>query len=89
MQGRAKDTSAEDKLAGDMTYTEIKEVTSDALGTEDEGSVFDVTIDQFQRQKDRAERLIISALKYSFPLTFKQYITKPQWATIEEPASNS
>jgi len=65
-----------------MTYTEVKDVTSDAVGSQDTGSVFDVTIHGFERIRDKAESLIIQAIKYDFPTSFKQYLTKPQWTTI-------
>lgn len=82
LQARAKGTRVEDNLAGDMSYTEVKDATSDAVGSEEEGSVFDKTIETYQNLRSKAGELIISSLKKSFPTSFKQYLTKPQWTTI-------
>ena len=65
-----------------MSYTEVKDVTSEAVGSEEEGSLFDVTIDGYERVRGRAESLIEQSIKYSLPTIFKQYLTKPQWTTI-------
>ncbi|KAF4630599.1 hypothetical protein G7Y89_g7538 [Cudoniella acicularis] len=82
LQDRAKVTDVEDNLAGSMTYTEVKDSTSVAVGSKDEGSVFDVTIDGYERLKKRAESLIQQAISYAFPGQFKQYFSKPQWTTV-------
>lgn len=89
MQQRAKTTNIDSNLAGSMSYTEVKDVTSDAVGSEEEGSLFDVTIDNYERVKSRAEALIEQSIKYSFPTTFKQYLTKPQWTTIGDVPKSS
>ncbi len=65
-----------------MSYTEVKDATSDAVGSEEEGSVFDKTIESYLNLRTKAEELIVSSLRKSFPTNFKQYITKPQWTTI-------
>jgi RAD50-interacting protein 1 len=88
LQERARATSVEDNLAGSMTYTEVKDVTSGAVGSEEEGSLFDVTIDNYERIRNKAESLIEQAIKYSFPTIFKQYLTKPQWTTIGDVPSS-
>ncbi|KAE8445591.1 hypothetical protein EG329_013224 [Mollisiaceae sp. DMI_Dod_QoI] len=82
LQDRARGTRVEDNLAGDMSYTEVKDATSDAVGSEEEGSVFDKTIESYLNLRTKAEELIVSSLRKSFPTNFKQYITKPQWTTI-------
>ena len=82
LQNRAKVADFEDNLAGSMTYNEVKECTSDAVGSEAEGSVFDVTIDGFEQIRNKAESLIIQAIKYAFPTAFRQYLSHPQWTTI-------
>jgi len=66
-----------------MTYTEVKDCTSEAVGSQDEGSVFDVTIKDFGNLKKKAEALIVNALKYKFPANFSQYLSKPEWQTID------
>lgn len=72
-----------------MTYTEVKDVTSNAVGSDSEGSLFDVTIENYERIRDKAANLIEQAIRYSFPTTFKQYLSKPQWATIGEVPARS
>jgi hypothetical protein len=82
LQDRAKTTDTTDNLAGDMSYKEVKGATSAAVGSDDEGSVWDVTINGFQGLRDRAEHLTIEAIKSNFPTSFKHYFTQPQWTTI-------
>lgn len=71
-----------------MSYTEVKDCTSEAVGSQDEGSVFDVTIENYERLRNKAEKLLTQAISHASPTTFKQYLSKPQWTTIgDEPAS--
>ena len=84
LQDRAKFTRVEDNLVGNMTYTEVKDCTSGAVGSEEEGAVFDVTINDYERLRDNAETLIINTLKYKFPVNFSQYLSKPMWQTIDD-----
>jgi hypothetical protein len=67
-----------------MTYTEVKDCTSEAVGSQDEGSVFDVAIKDFENLRNKAESLITNALKYKFPANFSHYISKPEWQTIDD-----
>ena len=82
LQNRAKTTNVKDNLAGSMTYAEVKDVTSDAVGSESEGSLFDVTINNYKSIQNKADNLIEQAIKYSFSTIFKQYLSKAQWTTI-------
>ncbi|KAH8791597.1 RINT-1 family protein-like protein [Hyaloscypha finlandica] len=84
LQDRAKVTPVEDNLVGNMTYTEVKDCTSEAVGSRDEGSVFDVAINDFQSLRNKAEKLITGALKYKFPANLSQYLSKPEWQTIDD-----
>lgn len=88
LQERAKDTDSSANLAGEMSYNEVRDSTSDAMGSELEGAVFDKTIDSFEKLRQMAESYITQAIKYSFPVSFKQYITKPQWCTIGDASSS-
>lgn len=65
-----------------MTYAEVKDVTSTAVGSEDDGSLFDVTIANYVDIRDKAEAAIVQAIRSSFPVIFRQYINKAQWTTI-------
>lgn len=82
MQYRAKSTEVDANLVGEMTYGEVKDCTSNAVGSEEEGSVFDVTIDNFERLLKKSESLLIEGVKHSFQISFRQYFSKPQWATV-------
>lgn len=82
LQDRAKVTEVDANLVGEMTYGEVKDCTSSAVGSEEEGSVFDVTIDNFQRLLKKSESLLIEGVKSSFQISFRQYFNKPQWATV-------
>lgn len=84
LQDRAKVTRVEDNLVGNMTYTEVKDCTSEAVGSLEEGSVFDVAINDFEKLRNKAENLIGGALKYKFPANFSQYLSKPEWQTIDD-----
>lgn len=57
LQQKAKVTGADDNLAGQMTYTTVKESTSTAMGSDAEGSVFDVTIEGFTRAAETGSRI--------------------------------
>lgn len=72
-----------------MSYSEVKDATSDAVGSEEEGSVFDKTIETYSSLRSKAEGLIISSLRKSFSANFKQYMSKPQWTTIGEVPQSS
>ena len=65
-----------------MTYAEVKDVTSTAVGSESDGSLFDVTIANYVDIRDKAEAAMVHAVRSSFPVIFKQYIAKAQWTTI-------
>ena len=82
LQRRAQSISVDDNIAGQMSYADVKEATSNAVGSDDEGSVFDMTIENFTRLQSRALELLIQALKYQFPQNFKPYLTTPLWTTV-------
>lgn len=87
LQERAKETGGSAKLAGEMSYNVVRESTSDAMGSDSEGAVFDKTIESFEKLRQMAESYIIQAIKYAFPVSFKNYISKPQWCTIGDGSS--
>lgn len=89
LQGRAKVTHVDGNFAGSLSFTAVKDSTSTAVGSENEGSVFDVTIAGFESLRDRAEALIIQAIKYAFPAAFRQYLTRPQWTTVDDDSFSS
>ncbi|KAI9052442.1 hypothetical protein LZ554_003788 [Drepanopeziza brunnea f. sp. 'monogermtubi'] len=84
LQERARDTDNTVALAGEMSYTVVRDSTSDAMGSETEGAVFDKTIENYEQLRRMAESNIIQALKYGFPSSFKLYITRPQWSSVDD-----
>jgi len=62
IQKRAEITDHNSNLAGEMTLDVVKDATSQAVGTDAIGSVFDVTITQFVALRTRAEELIVGQL---------------------------
>ncbi|KAG9231031.1 RINT-1 family protein-like protein [Amylocarpus encephaloides] len=82
IQDRAKTTGHDDILAGTITLGGIKRSTSRIIGSQDEGSVFDVSIMNFEHLRKQTEDLLTQAIQYAFPSTFNQYFTKPQWTTV-------
>lgn len=89
LQQRAKSTSVDDNLAGQMTYATVKESTSIAVGSDAGGSVFDMTIEGFGRLQKRALDFLAQAPKYGFTHNFRQYLSTPQWTTVGEEVPNS
>lgn len=89
LQQRAKSTSSDDNLAGQLTYATVKESTSTAVGTDAEGSVFDTTIEGFSRLQNRALDFLMQAPKSSFPQNFRHYLSTPQWTTVGDEVPSS
>lgn len=87
LQSRAQATGAEENLIAEMTFAEVKDCTSEAIGSQEEGSCFDKTIEFFENQRKAAEALIISALKTKFPANFSDYLNKPEWQALEDRSS--
>jgi hypothetical protein len=71
-----------------MTYTTVKESTSTAVGSDADGSVFDITVQGFSRLQSRALDFLMQAPKYSFPQAFKLYLSTPQWTTVGDEVPN-
>ena len=89
LQQKAKSTSINENLAGQMAYAAVRESTSTAVGSDAEGSVFDTTIAGFTRLQNRALDFLMQAPRSSFSQHFKQYLTTPQWTTVGDDLPNS
>jgi hypothetical protein len=48
------------------------------------GGLWDETIGGYTRIRDRAAKLLLQALNYSYPALLKQYLQKAQWMTVGE-----
>lgn len=88
LQARAKSTNVNDNLVGSMSYREVKDATSTAVGSDSEGSVFDMTIDGYRRLQRRAEEFMAEALKSDLSNAFKHYLTRTQWTTVGDVPSD-
>lgn len=82
LQNKAQGLEDDDNLAGPMTSEEVKGVTSSAVGSLDDGAVFDETSNAYKRLRLDAERLLIQDFKDNLPRWFKNYTSKPEWMII-------
>lgn len=83
LQRRERKRGVGDDLAGPMSYADVKNSTSSAVGSEQEGAVFDETSEAYRRLRSTAEKLMVEDITYSLPRLFKNYFQKPQWLTID------
>jgi hypothetical protein len=72
-----------------MSYDQVKDRTSSAVGTEEDGGVlFDETIAAYSARRKRAEEFLSETLIESHRKAFRAYIQRPQWSTIAEDPSS-
>ena len=86
LQIKAKKKDLGDNLASPISYTDVKNITSASVGSDEDGAVFDETITAFQKRRDHSECLMVEAIKYAFPSILRPYLNKPQWLTVDEEA---
>ncbi len=68
-----------------MSYDDVKDRTSSAVGTDDDGGVlFDETIQAYSERRERAREFLSEAVAESHQKAFKAYLQKPQWTTIND-----
>jgi hypothetical protein len=68
-----------------MSYSDVKNSTSASMGSDEDGGLFDETITAYKKNcRDRAEYLLIDAIKYTFSGALRPYISKPQWLTVDD-----
>jgi hypothetical protein len=90
LQTRAKKPEDQGNLAGGMTYEQVKDRTSSAVGTEeDDGVLFDETIAAYRQRRQRAQDFLVDAVVESHQKAFSAYLKRPQWTTINEDPSAS
>ncbi|KAK3346774.1 TIP-1 family-domain-containing protein [Lasiosphaeria hispida] len=89
LQTRAKASEDQGNLAGGMSYEQVKDRTSSAVGTEeDDGVLFDETIAAYSARRKRAEEFLSEALIKEHRKAFRAYLQRPQWSTIAEDPSS-
>jgi hypothetical protein len=90
LQKRVKKKDVDDNLVGPMTYSDVKNSPSASMGSVEDGGLFDETISAYKKNcRDRAEYLMIDAIKYTFLGALRPYITKPQWLTVDDDPDGS
>lgn len=71
-----------------MTSEAVKGATSSAVGSNDDGAVFDETSNAYKRLRSEAERLLIQDFKDNIPRWFRNYISRPEWMIIGSEEGN-
>mgnify|MGYP002620336905 CR=1 FL=1 len=96
LQDRAKAVSKNNSSSGaghkkreslgvGISYDQIKDRTSAAVGSDDEeGVLFDETIAAYSQRRKRAEEFLADALVDSHKKAFKAYLHRPNWSTVAE-----
>lgn len=85
LQGRATKESEPSRMSGEMSYEEVKDRTSAAVGSEgDEGVLFDETIAAYSLRRKTAQDFLVNALADSHYKAFRAYSTRTQWTTISD-----
>lgn len=71
-----------------MSYSDVKSSTSASVGSDEDGALFDETISAFKKRRYHAESLMVEAIRYTFPGSFRPYFNKPQWLTVDDDTEN-
>ena len=88
LQARASKDTGEAPAAGDMSYEEVKDRTSAAVGSGDEdGVLFDETIAAYSQRRKTAGEFLVTTLTDSHQRAFKAYVTRTHWTTINDESS--
>jgi len=71
-----------------MSYDQVKDVTSSAVGSEEDGGVlFDETIEAYSMRRKTAQEFLINAVVDSHRKAFRPYLQRAKWTTINEDPS--
>lgn len=90
LQGRATKEGETSRMSGEMSYEEVKDRTSAAVGSDaDEGVLFDETIAAYTLRRKTAQEFLANALADSHYKAFRAYATRTHWTTISESGSES
>ncbi|OLN96056.1 RAD50-interacting protein 1 [Colletotrichum chlorophyti] len=85
LQGRANKEGEPSRMSGEMSYEEVKDRTSAAVGSDaDDGVLFDETIAAYSLRRKTAQDFLVNALADSHYKAFRAYVTRTQWATISD-----
>lgn len=89
LQSRA---SSRNTVAGSMTVAQVREATSNTVGTDDgdiSGALFDETAQSYSKLRVRCEGLITDLLTYNVRQTLTAYTRINPWATLTSSSSAS
>ncbi|KAL8404544.1 hypothetical protein RB594_009409 [Gaeumannomyces avenae] len=90
LQGRAKKKEGQESLAGGLSFDDVKERTSAAVGSDGDGAViFDEIIAAYNARRKAALNLIISSLADAHYTAFRPYLRLGQWTTISDDPSQA
>lgn len=84
LQTRVASVDSTTRFASNIAASEVIKCMSKSVVSESDGSLFDTTIEAYERQRDKAESLITQAIKYDLPQLFRPYLTKSQWTIVGE-----
>ncbi|KAK1498284.1 RINT-1 family protein [Colletotrichum tamarilloi] len=88
LQGRATKEGETSRMSGEMSYEEVKDRTSAAVGSEaNDGVLFDETIAAYSLRRKTAQEFLVSALADSHYKAFRAYATRTHWTTISDSGS--
>lgn len=82
MRGR-RNTDADAEIVGSMTNAAARDQISEAVGTDNDGAMFDETIVAYKKVREDAERLMIGAIRSQFPHVMRPYTQRPSWTTVD------
>ncbi|KAH8880360.1 hypothetical protein GQ53DRAFT_891306 [Thozetella sp. PMI_491] len=85
LQSRAKGAKDSADIAGGMSYDDVKDRTSPAVGSEEDGgALFDETIEAYSERRKRAREFLSDAVVESHQKAFRAYLQRPQWTTVSD-----
>ncbi|KAI8154237.1 hypothetical protein K4K49_007823 [Colletotrichum sp. SAR 10_70] len=88
LQSRATKDGEPSRMSGEMSYEEVKDRTSTAVGSDtDDGILFDETIAAYSLRRKTAQDFLVNALADSHYKAFRAYATRTQWTTISDSGS--
>ncbi|KAL8376756.1 hypothetical protein RB595_007737 [Gaeumannomyces hyphopodioides] len=90
LQGRAKKKEGQESIAGGLSFDDVKERTSAAVGSDGDGAViFDEIIAAYSARRKAALSLIVSSLADAHYTAFRPYLRLGQWTTISDDPSQA
>jgi RAD50-interacting protein 1 len=90
LRTRAKAGDEQPNISSDMSYDEVKDRTSPAVGSDDEeGMLFDETISAYSMRRKASLDFLVDALTESLNKAFKPYITRTRWTPISDDSTAS